>query len=534
MSRSKKPVVIVAAVLGALIILPLLILLISKMGGGSDLSGGASGLTISQGETASAGSYDLRQLKERAESLLGGEIANALREGDVGLDFVAGLKASLEDAGRALEKGKTAEAESLYKRVISKSEAQLEELSLAEKARAQNEATYQELQRVEYLKVAFERTYREAVEAYNSGLSALNAADYGQSMDDFELASAILGDLEARAIQQIAGLIESAESSLAKDDLVAARAAYEAVLEIDSANKEAIDGLAMLTSLDGITEEMKVVRELEAAGELDEALKRLDALIQTKPVNAFLRTQRELLAEKILQRDLDVLIEQADAFEANGAIDRAIESLQQALALRASPELEQRIEAMKAKQKAANLEVLLEDGFNALKAGRYADARDLYKEAVALAPESKEARTGYEKASSLYLAFIRYDQNLANADKFINEGRYPRAAKFFNLAMTSRPNNVPASKQTTEDRVRAKLNAQSMETPVTIISDKRTYVSIIRVFAPERFKDKELSLFPDVYTVKGTRKGYKAVEVELKVDATKPNQRIEVTCTEKL
>ena len=42
--------------------------------------------------------------------------------------------------------------------------------------------------------------------------------------------------------------------------------------------------------------------------------------------------------------------------------------------------------------------MLLEDGYSALKAGSYDGARQLYREAVALAPESKEARTGLEKA----------------------------------------------------------------------------------------------------------------------------------------
>ena len=46
-------------------------------------------------------------------------------------------------------------------------------------------------------------------------------------------------------------------------------------------------------------------------------------------------------------------------------------------------------------------------------------ARKLYREAVALAPESKEARTGLEKASSLYLANIRYTQNIASAAKYL-------------------------------------------------------------------------------------------------------------------
>ena len=171
---------------------------------------------------------------------------------------------------------------------------------------------------------------------------------------------------------------------------------------------------------------------------------------------------------------------------------------------------------------------------DALTAGRHEAARNFYKEAVALAPESKEARTGLEKASSLYLANVRYTQNMAAAAKYIDEGRFPLAAKLFNDAMTSRPSNVVPSQNAEEVRIRKILETQSEEVLVTIRSDRRTYVSMIGVFPPDRLREKELKLFPDVYKMRGTRSGYAPVEIELKVDATRPNETITVECTEKI
>ena len=80
--------------------------------------------------------------------------------------------------------------------------------------------------------------------------------------------------------------------------------------------------------------------------------------------------------------------------------------------LRPSPELNERLAALQKKSKAARLETLLDEGYNALKAGSYDSARKSC-EAVDLAPQSKEASTGLEKASSLYLANIRYTQNIS-------------------------------------------------------------------------------------------------------------------------
>jgi tetratricopeptide (TPR) repeat protein len=180
----------------------------------------------------------------------------------------------------------------------------------------------------------------------------------------------------------------------------------------------------------------------------------------------------------------------------------------------------------------AHLEALLKDGYNALKTGSYDEARKLYSAAIALAPESRGARVGLEKASALYLANIRYTQNITSAANCLKEGRYPRAAKFFNDAMASRPSSLPPSQIQEESRIRTALTLQSREVGLQIVSDKKTYVSIIGVFAPERFKSKDLKLYPDVYKLKGTRRGYRSIEVELKVDA-QSSKEIEMICTEK-
>ena len=201
--------------------------------------------------------------------------------------------------------------------------------------------------------------------------------------------------------------------------------------------------------------------------------------------------------------------------------------------LRPSPELNERLAALQKKAKAARLETLLDEGYNALKAGSYDSARKSYREAVDLAPQSKEARTGLEKASSLYLANIRYTQNISSAAKYLIEGRYPLVAKFFNDAMASRPSTLPPSKVEEESRIRSELALQSKEVSLQITSNKKTYVSLIGVFAPERFKSKDLNLFPDVYKVRGTRKGYRTVEFDLKLNSASAKV-LEVICTEKL
>ena len=534
MSRSKKPVIVVAIALAALMLLPLIIWMLAKAGGpGDSISPGQNNSGSSAGPSQVV-DYELNQLADKAERLLAGEIAEAVQRGDVSLEFVAGLKREDDKARRDMRNDKPERARERFLAVVNAAEQELAAIAAADKARALKESTYAELQRLESLRSAFENTYREAVASYNQALRSLEAAEFLQSVEQFELAGAILGELEARAIQQIAGLLEAGDEALEAYDLASAREAYQAVLEIESANQAATEGLAMVAALEGIADAVKAIRALEAEGKLEEALAGLDRLAAEHPDNPFIKNQRASLEKRILQRDFDKLIERSRAAEAAGDLPAAIADIEAALELKKDAAQQERLAKLQAQYKAARLETLLADGFQALKDGRYEAARNLYKEAVALDANSKEARTGLEKASSLYLANIRYSQNVASAERYIEEGRYPLAAKLFNQAMTSRPAKLAPSKLGREQTIRETLEAQSKEVPVTVASDGRTFVSIIGVLPPDRFKEKDLKLFPDVYKIRGTRRGYKEVEKEFKVDATKGSQTINVECTEKI
>ena len=533
MSDNKKPAVLVAIVLSALIVVPILVLMVLRADGTPPQGPLPAGPSAAERGAVSA-DFELRQLADKAEAMLSGELAAALRQGDVSLDFAAAVNRDADKARRALSAGKHAAAREAYLGVLQALETQFAILSAADKARSLNETSYAELQRLEHLKSSFENTYRDAVQSYNQALRDLDASQFVDSVSGFERTGTILAELESRAQQQVEGLMEAAHAGLQKYHLSAARTAYESVLQLHPGHAAATEGLRMVVALEGVAEEVQAIEALAAAGDLEAALVRVDACLAQHANNSILLKLRQELAAQILERDRQAALDAAATAEAAGDWPAAIASLQAANALRASAEVSARLKKLQAQVLAARLEALLASGYDALQAGRYAAARSTYQAALDLAPASTEARTGLEKASSLYLAHIRYSQNVANAAKYLKQGRFPLAAQFFNDAMRSRPSQLPPSEAAEEARIRAALAQQSSEVAVTIASDKRTYVSLIGVFPPDRFKQKELSLFPDVYKLKGTRKGYQDVVIELKVDARQTSHTFEVICTEKI
>lgn len=535
MSRNKKPVILVALLLSALILLPALFWIALKVvGSGDAIQPGDASRSPVELSPAQAVDFDLSQLAEAVEKLLAEDMADALRKGDVSLDYVADLKAEAEKAAKAMSSGKLRQAKERYTSVLAAAEGRLADIAAANKARDLKESISGELQRLGFLRSAFEATYSEAVASYNSALSALEAGDFDSAMAAFGTAAGVLGELEAAYTRQVADLLEAGNLALQEYDLIPARQAFQSVLAIDPAQPAATEGLARVSSLEDIADSVEVIRTLEAEGQLEAALAALDQILAQHPDNLFLQNQRLSLEQRIRQRNFDAFVAASIEAEEAGDTTRAIAELEAALKLRTDAAQQARLAALKEKKKLEELELLLAEAFQSLKEGHYQVARDLYQKATEIDPNSKEARTGLEKASSLYLAGIRYSQNVASAQRHIEEGRFPLAAKLFNQAMSSRPAKLAPAKVKEEEAIRAVLEAQSREVPIVVQSDGRTFVSIIGVLPPERFRSMDLKLFPDVYKVRGTRKGYKTVEMDLKVDATRGAATIKVECTEKI
>ena len=528
MKNSKAPVFIVVVILLLLIIAPIIAFTVLKKGDVSDES------YQNDERQEVVIDFELRQLAEKAEQLVNKDMATATRQGDVPVNFMSKLREDLRKADKKLSDGKVDAAKSGYTDIVSTAEAKLKKLEFADAARELKDSTYAELGNHEYLKRAFENTYNEAVDIYDQGLRDLEAGDFEESIDRFKTTDKILKELKTQSIEQVKAQLVAAEIALVELEPTAARVAFERVLEIEPSNPLAKEGIAKVDALEALEGAMKSVKSLRSFGEDEAALAEINTLIEKNPGNSLLLDEKAEIEADIAEEKRDAVLERAAAAEAEGDLTAAIAELEEANKIRFDNETVKRLDQLKAKEKERRLEVLLETGYNALKAGNYEAAKKAYEAAIALDPKSEEAKTGLKKTSSLYLANIRYNQSIESAANYLSKGRLPLATQLFNEAIKSRPSNLTFKQKDEESRIRDALEAQKAPVTVTIASDNKTYVSLIGVFSPERFKEKELTLYPDVYKITGTRSNYLPVEVEVKVNNNMAPGAIEVICTDKL
>jgi tetratricopeptide (TPR) repeat protein len=512
MKSSKVPVIVLALVLLALIAVPLVIFFAPVGNGGRDAVPGAP---YPHAGPVAQSDRDFANLLSQAEALVEERMRAALRAEQLGFDRYQRYRTDLDRARDLYQRGRNEAARERLQRLVEEGEAEIAAIEAREQALSDAESLAARLQENSHLEAHFQNGYREARSLFAQGQSALQRADYVSAKQSFEATAERLDALEEAAEAQAESWLQAARDALADGQVGRAREAYEQALSFVPKHADALAGLAEVESLVTVEAELVAINKLEQAGELDAALAQLETLLQAMPENSLLQARQEALREAILKREHAAALQVAAAAAETGDLDAQIAALERALDLIADPATLEQLRAAVAKRDQLRLETLLSDAFDALRGADYANARDLYREALALKSDSTEAKEGLERSARLLIAEVEFRENLTSAQRLANEGRYPMAASFFNRAMATRPANLPETD--TERTLRTTLERQSKQVAVTLRSDNQTHVSIVGVLPPERFRSKELKLYPDVYRIRGTRRGQPDVEMELRV-----------------
>jgi tetratricopeptide (TPR) repeat protein len=513
MKSSKAPVIIIAIVLLALIAIPLVIFFTPTGNGGRNA---VPVMPNSSGTIHIPVENELKSLLNIAEDLVENRMREAVRTGQFGLDRYQRYRNDLDRASDLLQRGRIGPARERLQRLLSDGEKEIAAIEMREKALSTLQSIAMRLQQNQHLKVHFQNSFKEIQDLLSEGQTALQRFDYTGAHENFDAAYKLLDVLEEAALIQAEVWIEAAQNAIDNGELRPAREAFEKVLSYLPDHREATMGLAEVVALEGVEEEIQTISQLEQEGDLDAALAKIAEVIASMPENPLLKMRKKALQDAIRERDYTKAMEAAQVAAQAGDLDGQIVALERALNLKADEFTLQQLREAVAHRDRARLEDLLANAFSALRSADYVNARDLYRQALTLNPQSNEASEGLERSARLLIAEIEFRENLASARRLADQGRFPMSASFFNRAMKTRPANLPETED--ERSLRSTLERQSQQVALTLRSDNQTFVSIVGVFPPERFRSKDLMLYPDVYRIRGTRKGQPDVEIEIRVN----------------
>jgi len=359
------------------------------------------------------------------------------------------------------------------------------------------------------------------------------------------------------------------------EDLEAAIDAYSDALAL---------GNELLARSDSIADAaLAAGRRAIEAGNSELAIEQFDLVLAIEPDHAEARAGRER-AEK-LPEVLD-LVRRAGDLVSQGRYDEAAEAYRAALEIdREWPAAKRGLEDVERRIADARYEALMSRGLQALADERYDDASEAFEAALAMRPQSAEARDGllqaeqgakldeialaearalaFERRELWQQAIAQYENALATDETlaFAREGleraraRADLDAKLANLidnpsllfrddVLRDAERLLAEARETLaaageQPRLAGQIErldelVRIAKTPITVqlVSDGRTEVTLYRVGRLGAFLTREVELRPGNYTVIGSRDGYRDVRQTFTVLPGRELDPIRVICTE--
>ena len=348
--------------------------------------------------------------------------------------------------------------------------------------------------------------------------------------------------------------------------------AYEQALDI---------GEELLTrSIELIDAALGAAREALEAGNADVAAEQFSLVLQIEPDNA--GAQAGLLRAQQLP-DVLALVRQGEELEQSGDLEGAVRAYREAVALDGlwAP-ARSALNALEAAIRDRRFDDLMSRGLNAMAAEEFEDAHELFAQALALRPDSGEAlsaqtladqslkleqialvearalafelRERWDDALRLYNDALETDSTLAFAQEGRTRAQYrvDLELKLQNLVdhpdllfndnvlrdaqlLASEAGGISPMGPRLGDQVESLdrlLTLASTPLPVQLQSDELTEVTLFRVGRLGQFLVRDLELRPGVYTVVGSRSGYRDVRMTFTVLPGQSLDPIRVECVE--
>ena len=364
-----------------------------------------------------------------------------------------------------------------------------------------------------------------------SGDDAYLADAFHDSVEAYEQALDLGEELLTRSIELIDAALDAAREALEAGNATVAAEQFSLVLQIEPDNAGAQAGLLRAQQLPEVLTLVRQGEELERSGDLEGAVRAYREAVALDGLWVPARSALNALEATIRDRRFDDLMSRGLNAMATEEFDDAHELFAQALALR--PDSEEARNAQMQADQSLKLEQIALVEARALAfelRERWDDALRLYDDALqtdstlAFAQEGR-ARAQYRVDLELKLRNLIDHPDLLFGDNVLRDAQLLAAEAGGIDPMGPRLGEQVASL----DRL---LRLASTPLPVRLQSDELTEVTLFRVGRLGQFLVRDLELRPGAYTVVGSRAGYRDVRRTFTVLPGQPLDPIRVECVE--
>lgn len=441
------------------------------------------------------------------------------------------MEKSLHDGQALLADRDFPKAGGLFERLNADIEAFTKNVKIKGEAKQGYDAILLRIKDLEIARELSPGTLDAAFEAAGSGRQLLTDGNFTGAKKIFDEGFAELKKAEQKLAEFVRENLLVGQRALTKGEKEEAKKAFHAALEKAQGNEVATIGLKRAENIDRVYALLQQGEKLEKDAHYAEAAESYKKAFGLDALSAAAQEGQSRAGR--LEKETKFANAKATADAAVKAKDwsKAIAEFQ--AALKVYPQKTDVQAQLKSARESAHKEAVqkaLEKGFAYEKAYQWREARDAYNETLELEPSHSDAKEGYTRSGTVIRALLQYEKYIEAAEQFANKADFQSAIRRFNEAMAVKPSYLVNSDRV--QQLHVLLMAQNKPVEVTFKSDGNTWVSIANFRSPTKLADTlVLKMLPGDYQVKGTRKGYRDVDMLLQIRNGTTPPTVTVACS---
>lgn len=442
------------------------------------------------------------------------------------------LQNFMELAENDFSKGKFPDAINIYNR-INHSLKELNEKDKNREIALRIQAELKEkLLEFSSLRSFAKKLFEMALFVSDQGNEKLISGDFSSAKLMFEEGLKIIDQLKLKVqmkldqmVVDIREKIELLNLNQAAEQILLLKELPEQQPLIESLNQELKVARILKNELENIKLEIKSGNELQA-------MDLYKTLIQKYPNSLFLKKRQNKFIEDYRNRVVLPIVDQAKKLFDDQEYQESLVLLKEAKKkMPGDPSIDQAIKNVEVAIEEKEIRILLQIAYEKFRSFDWLEAKNQYNKILQLDPNNEEARKGSLESAKRYAEVAVFNDCMENAQKYFIQGRFPKALRHFNKAVDSMPNYLSLTSY--QEQIRQELEVQKKPLQVKILSDSKTWVSILGVLPPVKFREKTIDIYPDLYQLRGKRSGYQDFVLEYAMDQNNAPIVLVIECSEK-
>ncbi|AWT59914.1 MAG: hypothetical protein DF168_01111 [Candidatus Moanabacter tarae] len=439
------------------------------------------------------------------------------------------IETAFDEGNRQLASTAYREALAKFEEVRELVEEMRETITEKEKAKEVYDEFLAAVEKDEGMRIHAPYEYEKAVAYGNEGTGRFENGEFIASISDFEQAMTELKEVEIAAELFIAEKEIEGKIAFSKGEKAISKQIFSEILTLQPDNELAKRNLERALNIDILVSLLKKAKKQENDGDLEGALITYEKAFKIDTRSARAQQGVTRVRRNIEKNNFDNFVSAAKAAEEKEDWDAAITTLEAATKM--FPDKEGFAEDLARVREVARLAKVKDARSRALAFENdyeWIAARDSFIEVLELDRGNKEATDGLLRTGNLVRVLLRYNQLLEQAQELANQGEFQKSIRVFNEGMSIKPSYLPLEEASLN--LQNMLREQSKPVPVNFVSDGKTWVSIAGFEMLGRFEQKTARIYPGNYKVRGRRKGYRDILLEIRVRSGRDFGLVKVIC----